>query len=105
MSTERRSDLTMSEAAEMLTIGEIGLIEKRYGQHFGSDEMSAVSQMAGVIWAFERRRVLGAGGKFAWADVDAMTMKDCNDYFAPEPVEADEADPDSESGKGEQPAA
>lgn len=96
MSTE--SKIPMSEAAELLTLGEIGVIEKHFGSHFGGDDMSPMSMMAGVIWAMERRR---PGVKFVWADVDKMTVKQAEAYFAPEPVEVDEDDPEGESGKDE----
>lgn len=94
--------IPMSEASEMLTNGEIGLIERRYGVHFDPDKMSPVSMMAGIIWAMERRKPVAKGVKrFDWADVDAMTMKQDEDYFAPEPIELDPDDPETDSGKDE----
>jgi hypothetical protein len=101
MSTE--SKIPMSEAAEMLTIGEIGLIEKHYGEHFDPDKMSPMSMMAGIIWAMERRPPVTQGTKrFDWADVNLLTMKAAEAYFAPEPPEIDE---ESESGEDDAPAA
>lgn len=97
--------IPLSEAMEMLTQGEIGLIERRYTQlhgqpqHFGGEgeaALSPMSTMTAVIWGMEKRRL---GKAFDWADADALTLKECNAYFAPEPVDFDEDDPDSESGK------
>jgi hypothetical protein len=103
MSTEK---VPMSEASEMLTIGEIGWIEKHYGEHFDPDKMSPMSMMAGIIWAMERRKTVTKGAKkFDWADVNLMTMKEAEEYFAPEPIELDPDDPESESGEDDAPAA
>lgn len=95
MSTDK---IPMSEAAELLTIGEIGWIEKHYGEHFDPDKMSPMSMMAGIIWAMQRR---APGAKFAWADVDKMTVREAEDYFADEPAEIDE---ESASGEDDAPA-
>jgi hypothetical protein len=90
--------IPMSEAAEMLTFGEIGTIEKHYGANF--DDMSPFSTMAGTIWAMERRI---PGHKFAWPDIDKMTVKTAQDYFAPEPIELDPDNPETDSGKDDTP--
>jgi len=92
--------LTLTEASEMLTIGEIRTIERHYGKHFDGDDLSGNDQLSAVIWAMERRKPRPPESKpYSWADVDTMTMKEASNYFAPEPVEADESDPESEAGK------
>lgn len=92
--------LTLTEASEMLTIGEIRTIEKHYGRHFDGDDLSGNDQLSAVIWAMERRKPREQGAPvFSWADVDLMTMKQATNYFAPEPVEADDTEPESEPGK------
>lgn len=103
--------IPMSEAADMLTLGEIGCIEKHFRKSFvstkdddfeGYDEgsLSALDQMSGVIWAMERRKPRPPESKpFSWADVEAFTMRQATDYFAPEPIELDDRDPETDSGK------
>lgn len=102
--------IPLTEAMEMLTQGEIGLIERRYTQlhgqpqHFGGEGDAALSPMAtmtAVIWAMEKRH---QGKAFDWEKADALTLKQCNAYFAPEPIDIDADDPDSESGKDDAPA-
>jgi len=89
--------IPMSEASEMLTNGEIRLIEKHYGEHFDPDKMSPIAMMGGIIWAMERRKPVTKGAKkFDWADVDLMTLKEDEEYFAPEPPEIDEESPSGE---------
>lgn len=97
--TEQQTDedtrLTVSEAIDLLTIGEVGMIERRHGKNF--DDLSGTMMTASLIWAMERRK---PGVKFNWTDVEAFTFKKVGDYFKPEPVE--DIDPDapvSESGK------
>lgn len=103
--------IPLSEAMEMLTQGEIGLIERRYTklygepQHFGGEgdrELSPMATMTGVIWANEKRRL---GKAYDWEQADALTLKECNSYFAPEPIDIDPEEPTSESGKDSAPDA
>lgn len=97
MSTDEK--IPMSEAAELLTGGEIGLIEQHFKVFFDPDTMSPVSMMMGIIWALERRRPVVKGVKrFDWTAVEIMTMREYSEYFAPEPPAIDE---ESESGKDE----
>lgn len=102
--------IPLSEAMDTLTQGEIGLIERRYTklagepQHFGGEgdrELSPMATMTGVIWAMEKRRL---GKEFDWKDADAMTLGQCNAYFGKEPVDIDPEEPDSDSGKDNEPA-
>jgi hypothetical protein len=97
--------IPFAEAMDLLTQGEIGLIERHYTdvvgrtQHFGGEgpsEMSPMATMTGTIWAMEKRRL---GKAYDWKQAEAMTLGQCNAYFAKEPIDVDEEDPDSESGK------
>jgi hypothetical protein len=100
--------LTLSEAMEMLTLGEIGLIERHYGRRFGAEgdaELAPFEMMGGVIWAFAKRAAIAAGQPYGWADLDKVTMKEANAYFAPEPIEIDETEPESDAGKDDSPGA
>lgn len=106
---DEREKIPFSEAMELVNQGEIGLIERHYTklhghpQHFGGEgdnEMSPMATMAGVIWAMEKRRL---GKDFDWADVEAMSFKATNDYFAAEPIDIDPEEPDSASGKDDTP--
>lgn len=108
--TETREKIPFSEAMDMINMAEISMIETHYRkltgtvQHFGGQgdtEMAPMATMAGTIWALEKRR-LGKG--YSWDDADRMTLKEANAYFAEEPVDVDEDDPDSESGKDDAPA-
>jgi len=91
--------IPMSEASELLTGGEIGLIEQHFKTFFDPDKMSPVSMMMGIIWALKRRAPVVKGEPRAdWTTVENMTMREYDDYFAPEPPEFDD---ESESGKDE----
>lgn len=103
--TAAREKIPFSEAMDLLTQGEIGLIERHYSQvhghpqHFGGEgdnELSPMSTMTATVWAMEKRRL---GKEFDWDKADALTLKECKAYFADEPIDVDPEEPDSASGK------
>jgi hypothetical protein len=99
------TEFTFEEALELLTLGEIGRIERHYGRRFGAEgdsELTPMEHMGGVIWAMERRK---PDKEFDWPDVESMTMKRANGYFTQEPVEVDTEDPESDQGKDASPDA
>lgn len=79
----------MSVAAEELTGFEIIAIEKQFGKDLA--DLSAPLVLIGMVWAFSNRD----GKSASWADVKAMSVRQLNGFFEPEPVE-----PDGEQGKG-----
>lgn len=82
--------LTLSEALDRITAGEVKAIEFQLKTAF--EKLSGTAMTSAVVWALERRK-----GKFTWADVDRMTMGELNGYFAPEPEDVPEEL--TESGK------
>jgi hypothetical protein len=97
-------EYSLSEAMEVLTVGEVQGMERHYGRTLDSGNLSGTDLTAGVVWALERRTGSGKD-KFDWKDVESFTMKALNDYFLPEAVEVDEDSPESDEGKGESLAA
>lgn len=87
-------DLPLSAAVEELTGFEVIAIQK----HFGTDmaELGAARLVIGVVWVYENRD----GRKRDWASVKAMTLRELNGYFQPEPQEAVEDEPRTDVGKG-----
>jgi hypothetical protein len=54
-----------------------------------------VRSLLGTIWALSNRD----GATLSWNAVKSLTLKQMNGMFAPEPVDADPDDPDTELGK------
>ncbi len=81
-------DIPMSEALECLNGYETQAIERHYGK--GMEHMSANDLMRGVLWAFRKRSITDT----TWKDAMELSIKECQQYFAPEPVE-----PDDDTGK------
>lgn len=90
-----QAKITLSEAMDRITAGEVKTIEKIHGKNF--EALSGTSLVAALVWAFERRV---HGKEFTWADVDKMTMGQLNGYFAPEPEDTAEL---TESGNDSAP--
>lgn len=97
-------EYSLSEAMEVLTVGEVQGMERHYGRTLDSGSLSGTDLTAGVVWALERRNGSGKD-KFDWKDVEGFTMKALNDYFLPEEVEVDETNPDGDEGKDDSLAA
>lgn len=94
MSNEK---ISIKEAMELLTVGEVFAIERHFGKTLDGGQMSAMEVAAGAIYCLERRR---SGPSYTWAHVEAMPLGDVNTYFRPEEMDADPDDPDSDEGKG-----
>lgn len=87
-------DIPLSDAVEEMTGFESLSIERRYNKNL--NELGGVGLTIGVVWAYENRD----GKKRSWASVENMTTRELAGYFAPEPDDVDESEPDSEAGKG-----
>ena len=87
-------DLPLSEAVQGLTGFEALGIQKHYGTTF--DQLGGIALTIGVVWAYENR----GDKKRSWASVEAMTFRELTaGYFAPEPDDVNEDEPDSDAGK------
>lgn len=101
---ESKVDVTLQEASELLTVGEVRVLEQHFGGSFGvpvvDGGMRPSDMAAGLVYAYSRRGDLAANRTLtSWADVDKMTLRQLNGYFAPDPIEVDEDAPESDSGK------
>lgn len=86
-------DIPLSDAVQELTGFEALGVEKRFKTKL--EDMGGISLTIGVVWAYENR-----GDKSrSWASVEQMTFKALSNYFAPEPDDIDETEPDSDTGK------
>lgn len=63
-------------------------------------QLSGTALTVALIWAHERRAKLGQPDRPDWDDFDSWTMRQVNDYFAPEEIEVEPSEPETESGKG-----
>ena len=90
---------SVQDSLEGLTVGEVRAIEKRYGS--GLDKLTGTEMTAGLVWAYERRRHLAGEieSRMEWPDVELWTMRQVNEYFAAEPDDVDDDDPESAEGK------
>ncbi len=88
-------DKPLSEAVDLLTIGEIGRAERHFKRDM--ENFSGMQQLCAVIFSLEKRN----NREFTWEALDEVTFRQAQDYFEPEPADFDPSDPDSESGKGE----
>lgn len=95
---------TLKEATDLLTVGEIRWAGRHYGQPF--EDLPGLETLVTVVLLHERRKAMQEGSALPdWAQMDEWTLRRLQDYFAPEPIEVDESDPESESGKGTTSAA
>jgi hypothetical protein len=90
----RVSDLPLSAAVEELTGFEVIAIQTHFKTDFA--ELGGVRSLLGAVWAYGNRD----GASMSWNVVKALTLKQMNGMFAPEPVE-----PDSDMGKDSEPGA
>lgn len=84
----------LSDAVQELTGFEAMMIERRYDKKL--EELGGIALTIGVVYIYENRN-----GKRAWSSVENMTFRELTGYFAPEPDDIDESDPDSDVGKGD----
>ena len=89
----RITELPLSVAVEELTGFETIAIQERFKTDFS--ELGGVRSLLGTVWAYGNRD----GNKMSWAAVMALTLKQMNGMFAPEPIDADPDDPDTDLGK------
>lgn len=89
----RITDLPLSVAVEELTGFEVIAIQTHFKCDFA--ELGGVRSLLGAVWAYGNRD----GASMSWPAVKALTLKEMNGMFAPEPEDADASDPDSEVGK------
>jgi hypothetical protein len=103
---EHQTDVSLAEAIEGLTVGEVAKIERHYGRSLDGGKLSGTDLTVSVVWALERRRALkdGAPKLPDWKDLEDWTMKQLNSYFPPEAVEVDPASPETAEGKDATPA-
>lgn len=98
----KNSGLSLSEAMELLTVGEIQAMERHYERSFESGKLSGTDLTAGVVWALERRNDLKENKTLTnWSDIENWTMKNLDAYFVPEAIEVDPSNPESDEGKGD----
>ena len=86
-------DIPLSDAVQEMTGHEVRVIERR--ENAKLEDIGGIALTIGVVWTYENR-----GKKRSWSDVENMTMRELTSYFAPEPDDVDEEDPDSAAGKG-----
>lgn len=97
--------VTLEDALEDVSLGEIRIAERFFGHTFGGEDeraMSAMETLAMGIWSRERR--LRPTGGFTLQETDKYNLKQAKDYFI-EDVEIDPEDPETEGGKDDSPAA
>lgn len=101
MTSATQQQLSLQEALESLTVGEVRSIEKNYGG--GINDLTGTELTAGVIRALERRR-FHAGEietRMEWPDVEQLTMTQLGDYFAKRAAaDVNDDEPESAEGKG-----
>lgn len=97
--TEPAIKIPLSDAVQELHGFEALQIERRYNRKL--EDLGGISLTIGVVWAYENRD----GKKRAWASVENMTFRELTGYFAPEPDDVNEDDPDSDAGKDDSYAA
>jgi hypothetical protein len=86
-------DVPLTDAVQELTGFEALGIERRFAKKL--EELGGISLTIGVVWAYENR----GDNKRSWAGVEQMTFRELTGYFAPEPDDVDETEPDSDAGK------
>lgn len=98
------SKISVKEAVEGLTVGEVRVIERHFQKEM--NDLSGTEQTVATVWAYERRRTLGTGeGRPDWDDFDNWTMKQLGEYFADEEIELDPSNPETNEGKDDSLAA
>lgn len=112
--TVHETEMSLTEAIESLTVGEVAAIERHFGRSLDGGKLSGTDLTVATVWALERRawhandttRTGGPEGrKPDWTTFDSWTMKRLNGYFSPDPVEVDPDAPETAAGKGDSPDA
>lgn len=93
------TNMTLTEAMKGLTVAEVRTIERHFGRTFDSGDLSGTDLTVAVIWAHERRRLLGQEDRPNWESFDDWTLGQLEEYFRPEEFEIDPSEPEGESGK------
>lgn len=86
-------DLPLSAAVEELTGFEVIAVENHFRKDFQA--LGGMKTLIGAVWVYGNRD----GRKMEWATAKGMTLKQMQCYFAPEPDDPIEDDPDSDMGK------
>lgn len=97
-----QTEMSLTEAIESLTVGEVQAIERHYGRTFDGGKLSGTDLTVAVIWALERRGTTGKD-RPDWSAYNDWSMKRVNAYFPEEPIEVDPDAPETEQGKGDTP--
>ena len=109
---QAQTEQSLTEAIESLTVGEVRVIERHFGNSLDSGKLSGTDLTVAVIWALERRAWMahettrqGAPErrKPDRSDFDSWSMKRVNAYFSPEAVEVNPEEPETAEGKGDTP--
>lgn len=82
-------DVPLDVALEELAGYEVLLLEKHFNAPL--EQLGAAKTLLAVVWAYENRD----GKQRSWRDVEKMSLRQLNGYFAEPSVE-----PDDETGKG-----
>lgn len=92
--------ITLTEALEDVSLGEIRMAERFFGKTFGEEGVQAMTPMEALAMGiFARERRLRPNGGFTLKDTDQMSMRAANAYFDEEIKEVDEDNPESDEGK------
>lgn len=86
-------DLPLSVAVEELTGFEVIAVENHFRKDF--HELGGMKTLIGTVWVYGNRN----GNKLDWPVVKGMTLKQMRGFFAPEPEDPIEDEPDSDLGK------
>ena len=86
-------DVPLSDAVQELTGFEALAIQKRTGHKL--EDLGGIDLTIGVVWAYSNRN----GQKTSWTAVEQMTFRELTGFFAAEPDDVDQDDPDSDAGK------
>lgn len=86
-------DMPLTDAVQELTGFEALQVERRFNKKL--EELGGIGLTIGVVWAYENRN----GQKRSWPSVENMTFRELTGYFAEEPDDVNQAEPDSDAGK------
>jgi hypothetical protein len=87
-------DIPLSAAVEELTGFEVIAVESYF--HTDFQNLGGMKTLIGAVWVYGNRD----GRTMDWNAAKGMTLKQMQGYFAPEPDDPLEDEPDSEVGKG-----
>lgn len=88
-------DIPLSDAVQEITGFEALQIERRFDKTM--EHIGGIGLTIGVVWVYENRN----GNKRTWSSVENMPIRELTGYFAPEPDDPNEDEPDSDAGKGD----